>query len=395
MKQHQLKTQGALYSAGSSSFSIKPYKSVGKIKITAAGSGYKIGDDIVFTNPVGTDGQGAAAAVKAIGSGGTITQVEIQPSRIVGTVAISNNSVTLTGTGTTFGTDVRVGDKIIVRNQTRTIASIASATSAAVNTNLFFEGGSTIASQNNLKVGRYGVFPLGGQNYNAAALPTLTIATTTGSSATLVTDALMSDNSTLTPFIGTETPGEIVAIDITSGGTGYSFIPQVVLTGSGNGLATANAEIESVYSSFPGRWTTSDSIISSSERRLADARYYTDFSYVTSSLTEFTKYKKVLSSSNVAVLTRFADLNFNANVVPPTITYSPATQKTLSGLVNVAATSVYVLGSNTKFKVKYLVNQLNGIVNANRMKRILGGIALLIGVSFTNTANAQWFAYPT
>ena len=28
------------------------------------------------------------------------------------------------------------------------------------------------------------------------------------------------------------------------------------------------------------------------------------------------------------------------------------------------------------------------------MKRILGTIALLIGVSFTNTANAQWFAYP-
>ena len=45
-------------------------------------------------------------------------------------------------------------------------------------------------------------------------------------------------------------------------------------------------------------------------------------------------------------------------------------------------------------KIKYLVSQLNGIVNANRMKRILGGIALLIGISFTNTASAQWFAYP-
>jgi hypothetical protein len=45
-------------------------------------------------------------------------------------------------------------------------------------------------------------------------------------------------------------------------------------------------------------------------------------------------------------------------------------------------------------KIKYLVSKLNGIVNTNRMKRILGGIALLIGVSFTNTASAQWFAYP-
>jgi len=45
-------------------------------------------------------------------------------------------------------------------------------------------------------------------------------------------------------------------------------------------------------------------------------------------------------------------------------------------------------------KIKYLVSQLNGIVSTNRMKRILGTIALFIGISFTNTANAQWFAYP-
>ena len=45
-------------------------------------------------------------------------------------------------------------------------------------------------------------------------------------------------------------------------------------------------------------------------------------------------------------------------------------------------------------KIKFLVKQLNGIISTSKMKRILGGIALLIGVSFSNTANAQWFAYP-
>lgn len=45
-------------------------------------------------------------------------------------------------------------------------------------------------------------------------------------------------------------------------------------------------------------------------------------------------------------------------------------------------------------KIKYLVSQLNGIVSTNSMKRILGTVALIIGVSFTNTAHAQWFAYP-
>ena len=50
--------------------------------------------------------------------------------------------------------------------------------------------------------------------------------------------------------------------------------------------------------------------------------------------------------------------------------------------------------NNLVSKIKYLVSQLNGIISTNRMKKILGTVALLIGLSFTNTANAQWFAYP-
>ena len=45
-------------------------------------------------------------------------------------------------------------------------------------------------------------------------------------------------------------------------------------------------------------------------------------------------------------------------------------------------------------KIKYLVSQLNGIVSTNRMKRILGTIALFVGISFSNTANAQYFQPP-
>ena len=46
-------------------------------------------------------------------------------------------------------------------------------------------------------------------------------------------------------------------------------------------------------------------------------------------------------------------------------------------------------------KIKFLASQLNGIISANKMKKILGSLALFIGVSFTNTASAQYFAYPT
>ena len=45
-------------------------------------------------------------------------------------------------------------------------------------------------------------------------------------------------------------------------------------------------------------------------------------------------------------------------------------------------------------KIKFLVSKLNGVLSGNRMKKILGAVAIFIGISFTNTANAQWFAYP-
>jgi len=45
-------------------------------------------------------------------------------------------------------------------------------------------------------------------------------------------------------------------------------------------------------------------------------------------------------------------------------------------------------------KIKFLVSKLNGILSVNKMKRLLGSLALFIGVSFTNTATAQYFQAP-
>jgi len=391
-----LVAQGATYTAGASTFTIKPFNSVGRITITAPGTGYNVGEEIVFTNPIGTFGIGAAAAIKEIDVSGGITQIEIQQSRIPGTVAITNNTVTMSGTGTNFGVDVRVGDNIIVQNQNRTINAISSTTSANVSANFTFPDASDITGETGRKVGRYSVYPLGGQNYNADVMPTLSITTATGTGATITTSALMGNNSSMTPFIGTDKPGEIISISVISGGTGYQFTPQVDLTLSGNGLATANAEIESVYSSFTGRWTSSDSILSSSERRLQGSNYYTDFSYVTSSLTEFTKYKKVLRDLlHPSGFNQFADLNFKSNIVPPTIVYSSATQKTVSGTVNVAAASIYLTGTNTKFNVatSESIITIGDSISVNNEIRVINSIIsntnLSVTATFTNSANEQ------
>jgi hypothetical protein len=175
--------------------------------------------------------------VKAVLANGQITQIEIQPSRITGTANVLNNTSQIIGTGTNFGTDIRVNDRIIINNESRYINSISNTTHANVNVNF-------TATSTGKKVGRYGVYPIGGVGYVQGNFPVLTISTTSGVNGNIQITSTMSDGETLTPFIGNTQPGQIISIKVLSGGSGYEFIPQVDLTGAGSGTATANAQIE-------------------------------------------------------------------------------------------------------------------------------------------------------
>ena len=382
---------GAVYEIGNNFFSIRSFESVGRIQINDGGQGYVEGDEVVFgANPYGTFGQGAAAAVKAVNANGTITQIEIQPSRISGTANISSGNVEIIGTATDFGNDVRVGDRIIINNESRYINAISNTTHANVNV-------SFTSTATGRKIGRYGVFPIGGQRYDQNNLPTITISSSNVSAtgANVEITSLMGDGENITPFIGNVQPGEIITIDVVSGGANYQYIPQVDLTGYGDGTATANADIESVYVSFPGRWTTSDSIISSSERKLQGRDYYVDYSYVTSSLTEFSKYKNVLKDLlHPAGFVNYADLN-KANTFTRPITVETSSDVTISGTVNVANASIYVTGTNTYFNIAntnaVLTIGSNIVVN-NEIRvvdSIISNTNLSVTSAFTTTANVK------
>jgi hypothetical protein len=45
-------------------------------------------------------------------------------------------------------------------------------------------------------------------------------------------------------------------------------------------------------------------------------------------------------------------------------------------------------------KISFLIKELNGVISSYSLKKIIGGIALFVGMSFSNTASAQYFAYP-
>ena len=103
---------------------------------------------------------------------------------------------------------------------------------------------------------------------------------------------------------------------------------------------------------MPGRWTTSDSILSSSERKIQGSNFYVDYSYITSSLTEFTKYKTILKELlHPAGFVNYADLNKNSAITSNVIYINTSTANSISGTVNVTNGSIYVTGINTKFNI--------------------------------------------
>ena len=387
-----LDANSPVFTANSVSFGIKDFKSVGRIKINNGGTGYQVGDEIVFgSKPVGTNGRGAAAAVKSVNANGTITQIEIQPSRVSGTANVTNNSPFIVGTGTQFGTEIRVGDRIMINNESRYINAISNSTYANVNVNW-------TAAATDKKIGKYGDYLIGGQGYTQGNFPSITVSSSniSATGANVQISALMADGESLTPFIGNTQPGQIISIKVISGGTGYQYIPQVDLTGSGDGTATASATIEDVYISLPGRWTTSDSILSTSERKLQGRNYYVDYAYVTASTTEFTKYKKILRELlHPAGFVNYADLNENTSFNANTISVSTISSNTIAGTVNVSTGSIYVTGSNTKFNVSNSrgILTIGTNISVNNVIRTVSSIIsntnIAVSSAFTTTANAQ------
>ena len=389
-----LDSQGALYPVGNTFYDIKDFNSVGRIDVYGGGSGYKIGDEIIFsTNPSGTIGTGAAAAVKTVNAAGGILTIEIQPPRIVGTANVGNNTVQIIGTNTFFNNDLQVGDKIVLRSQERFINAVTSNTTANVNVAFTFEsGGGNFA--NNYPIGSFAHGAVGGVNYTQNNFPTVTVFTGSGGSGANIAITSLIGNGEQLQALADQIAGQIQRIRLLTGGVGYQYIPEIDLTNFGDGNAEAEAVLGASYVELPGRWITSDSILSNPERRLQGSDYYVDYAYVTSSTTEFSKYKQILKGLlHPAGFINYADLNkqAEANV---TISVDETTTGTISGLVNVNS-SIHITGINTKF----FTAQSLGLISIGTkvavnteirfISSILSNTSILVSPAFSQTANLQ------
>lgn len=380
-----LEADSAPYSANGTTHHVLSSHSIGRLNIIDGGANYQIGDEVIFTetHPMRI-GYGAAAAVTQITANGTITKITIQPSRITGTAntfgAINTNVI---GTSTKFQDELKVGDYIMINNESRYVDSITSNTALSVNVNFAH-------ATSDKHIGKYYSYPIGGQNYDATHLPSVTVSSKTGSNASVNVYSLMGDGENL--FATSDTnPGAILKIRISDAGSGYLYAPTINLTQSGDGTATANAALESTYTTFSGRWTTSDSILSASERVIQGREYFVDYAYVLSSAVEFSRFKEIFKNLiHPAGFINYADFNINEIVLANNVTRSAITvSDTIAGTVNVVSGSVFVTGTGTKFG-----NVANAIITVGTQVAVNSEIRTVSSViSNTNVQVSSAFTY--
>lgn len=378
---------------GFSEIKIDTYGSLGKIVIQNGGAGYVAGDEVQFINQSMSFGTGAAAEVMNVSGIGRITNIDFVPSKITGTANVTSvSNVMVHGIGTSFTTDLTVGDEIMISRETRRVVKIASDTSLNVNTSF---------SQISLgvPVRKWGKDLLGGQGYTQDKLPTVNVASSNGTGAIVVVSAIMGDGEDLTAR-GTKRPGEIEEITITNPGSGVKVIPQIILTGFGDGTALANSTLTPSYETYEGRWTTSDSILSSADRKIQGRDYYVDYSYLTSSTVEFAKYKKIFKELiHPAGFRAYGEINkldvLDTSTATLDTVVAPITIKTLSGKVNIANASIVVTGTGTKFNVANTLRTITigSYIAVNSEIRVVNNIIsntqLTVSSPFTITANGQ------
>ena len=276
---------------------------------------------------------------------------------------------------------------------TRKVLTIASDTSLNVSPGFW----STISIGQPIR--KHGKNLIGGQGYTQDKLPTVTISTTGGTGGSVEVTAIMGDGEDLVPK-GTKRPGEIEEIIITNPGKAIKVLPTVDLVNYGDGTALANVTLNPSYETFEGRWSTSDGILSSVDRKLQGRDYYVNYSYLLSSATEFSKYKKIFKQLlHPSGFKMYSELNRLDELQPSTVVLEtitlPKNIQSLSGRVNVANTSIYVTGQGTKFNVANSLGiiSIGAYIAINNEIKVVSSIIsdtnLAVTSAFTITANNE------
>lgn len=331
---------------GNTILTIDIFGSLGRLNIVDGGADYEEGDEIIFTNRPMDFGFGAEAEVTQVSVSGEITKVSFVPSKITGTANVSSvSNVMVQGNSTLFEIELLVGDEIMINGETKTVVSISSNTSLNVN---------SVFSQDFTEkyVRSWSKNLVGGFGYSKNNLPTVSVASEEGSGAVIEITSILGDNEDLSTTTTTR-PGEIAEVLLIDPGESIRNIPKVDLTQQGDGNAIVEVRLNDFVKKLDGRWTTSDSLLSSADIKIQGRDYYINQAYVLSSQVEFAKYKTIFKELlHPAGFKPYAELT-TFNIIETTdasvdkLTTANNT-KVLAGTVTLNS-SVYVVGTGTKF----------------------------------------------
>lgn len=237
----------------------------------------------------------------------------------------------------------------------------------------------------------------GGLGYDANNLPTVSVSTVSGNGAVLQINSLSGKNVDFSYTSEEGALGEILSIKILDSGSGYTSEPGIDLTRYGDGTATAIANIRPSIVELPGRWTTSDSILSTDEIRLQGRDYYINYSYVIRSKVEFDKYKSILKNLlHPAGFINYAKYEID-NVIQTNVVSNVVSTiiRTVAGTVAITNNSNTIIGTNTQFVTANTLGILqtgNTIVVNNQTRTVVtinSNTAITVNNVFTTNANTQ------
>jgi hypothetical protein len=266
---------------------------MGRMNVLSGGTGYQVDDEVGFENIPGVGfGIGGAAEVTSVHAANSgIKTVNFRPYRVSGNVTVNTSvsNVEVIGVGTEFTTDLSVNNHIEINSESTYVQTITNNFHLIVNT-------AFTRSSTSRKLGRYGKYFVGGMNYRADAMPTVTVSSGNpfAADAHIIVELILPSGAEFELDSQTAEPvGKIRTIRITNHGYGYQTPPIIDLSGSGNGKANALAIMLSNIFQAPGRFQTTEGFLSS-DRKLQNDGYYTTFSYVVRSQTALDKYKTIL-----------------------------------------------------------------------------------------------------
>jgi hypothetical protein len=237
----------------------------------------------------------------------------------------------------------------------------------------------------------------GGYNYSKQFLPLLEIESATGSGASLSVEHFMGQDALFDYEQDDGIPGKITSVKLLSKGNAYTTQPLIVVSSASGFGSELTAETTPSFVELPGRWITSDGMLSSDDIKLQGSDYYVDYSYVITSKVEFQKYKKIVSDlmnpSGIINYARYSIVDsINVNL---DLDIDSTFRRNLVGTVNVSSDSVDVIGTGTFFNDALengiLTQGTYIIINSELMvvNSIINNTQLTVTESFNFNANNE------